>query len=444
MFWISTILIIILLIAANAFYVTAEFATVSSRASRLSNLSENGNKTAQFLLEIVQDPKKLDAYVATCQVGITISSLILGFYGQAQLSDLITPFLENIGLGSAVAVESISAAVVLVFLSIFQILLGELIPKNVAMQYPERLAMLTAKLMQWSNIIFRPLIWVFNGSGIALMRILKISPSEEHGHIHSPEELLLLVNESGAGGVLKDEEHRLLNNILQMSQASVKQIMIPRTRMLTAPSTIELPALLKLLADSPYSRIPIYREKIDNIIGIIHLRDLLQIQQADNQSTLFEVLHSVPFVPATMLVKDVFSLLQNKHFQMAIVMDEFGGTAGMVTLEDLLEQIFGDLQDEFDTSIPLFRATANERLWIRGDIQIGVVNEVLDLKLPTDDSETIGGLILNEIGHVPILNEEIDILSKKFRVEKMTGRGIAMISMASTKEQIKNAKEYLD
>ncbi len=444
MFWISTVLIISLLIAVNAFYVTAEFATVSSRASRLSNLSEKGNNTAQFLLEIVQDPKKLDAYVATCQVGITLSSLILGFYGQAQLSDLITPLLENIGLGSAVAVESISATLILVFLSIFQILLGELIPKNVAMQYPERLAILTARLMQWSNILFKPLIWIFNGSGIGLMRIFKISFSEEHGHIHSPEEILLLVNESGAGGVLKDEEHRLLNNILQMSQASVKQIMIPRTRMLTAPSTIEMGDLLKLLADSPYSRIPIFRDKIDNIIGIIHIRDLLQIHQTGNQSTVFEILHSVPFVPGNMLVKEVFSLLQNKHFQMAIVMDEFGGTAGMVTLEDLLEQIFGDLQDEFDTSIPIFRATVNDRLWIRGDFQINLVNEVLALNLPTDDSDTIGGLILNEIGHVPILNEEIVINASKFRVEKMTGRGVAMVSMAATKEQIENAKEYLD
>lgn len=441
MFWISTFLIIVLLIAVNAFYVTAEFSTVSSRASRLSSLSEDGNKVARFILEIVQNPQKLDSYVATCQVGITLSSLTLGFYGQSKLSFLILPILEKMGLESAVAAESISAAVILIFLSIFQILLGELIPKNVAMQYPERLAILTAKVMQWSNTLFKPLIYIFNGSGIALMRLFKIEPSAEHGHIHSPEEILLLVNESGEGGVLNNEEHRLLKNILKLSHAAVKHVMIPRTRMLSAPSSIKLPELFQLLADSPYSRIPIYKDKIDNIIGIIHLRDLIQAQRSFAQFNLLEIIHSVPFVPGAMPVQAVFSLLQKKHFQIAIVMDEFGGTAGMVTIEDLLEQVFGDLQDEFDTSIPLFRSTANQRLWIRGDIQIDQVNSVLNLNLPTHESETIGGLILNKVGHVPILNEEININANQFRVEKMTGRGVAMISMAATKKQIESIEE---
>ncbi|MCJ7621857.1 MAG: hemolysin family protein, partial [Anaerolineaceae bacterium] len=372
-------MIIILLIAANAIFVAAEFSTISSRPAKLSQMADQGSEVANTILKIVEDPKKLDAYVATCQVGITISSLVLGFYGQASLSDIVASLLVNLGSISKLAADSISATLILIILSIFQILLGELVPKNIGIQYPERLTTMTSPIMKWSGLIFKPLIWLFNGSGVLLMRLFRIEPDTEYAHIHSPEEISILVDESGSGGVIKGEEHRLLKNTLEMRKAQVKQIMIPRTRILSAPETISYQQLLSLVADSPYSRVPIYKDTIDNIIGIIHLRELLCFTFSPEEKKIREIIHPVPFVPEKMLVKDILSLLQRRHLQVAIVMDEFGGTAGMVTLEDLIEQIFGDLQDEFDPVIPAFRLVAGDQIWIQGGVNLSVVNEILSM-----------------------------------------------------------------
>jgi CBS domain containing-hemolysin-like protein len=436
MFWIITLLIIILLIAANAVFVAAEFSTISSRPARLSQMADQGNKVANAILDIVEDPKKLDAYVATCQVGITISSLVLGFYGQARLSAVVASLLVNLGSVSKLAADSISATLILIILSIFQILLGELVPKNIGIQYPERLATMTSAIMKWSGILFKPLNWLFNGSGVLLMRLLRIEPGTEHAHIHSLEEIAMLVDESGSGGVIKSEEHRLLKNTLEMRKAEVKQVMIPRTRMLSAPESTSHQQLLTLVADSPYSRVPIYKDTIDNIIGVIHLRELLCFTYSAGEKKIEEIIHPVTFVPEKMLVKDVLSTLQQKHTQLAVVLDEFGGTAGMVTLEDLLEEIFGDLQDEFDPVIPAFRLVEGDQIWIRADLNLGVINETLSMSIPEDSAATIGGLVMNAIGRLPILKDEIEIEGTKFRIEKMTGRGISILSITGNEEQI--------
>jgi CBS domain containing-hemolysin-like protein len=441
MFWVTTIFVIIILIFFNALYVASEFSTVSSRRSRLSHQANEGNKLAETILRIVENPQRLDSYVATCQVGITISSLVLGFYGQGQLTNSITPIITSFSNLSHSGAQSISATVILIILSIFQILLGEIVPKNIGIQYPERLALMTAIPMRWSEVIFKPLIWLFNGSGILIMRLLKLEPSTEHSHIHSPEEIAFLIEESGEGGALKTEEHRLLVNTLKMREATIRQVMIPRARMLTAPITTSRKQLLSLVADSPYSRIPIFEEDIDKILGVIHLRDLLCLEYYEETLPIHHLIHPVPFIPESISVKETFNLLQKKRFQAAIVLDEYGGTSGLVTLEDILEQIFGDLKDEFDAETPKFQLLPGNQIWIRGDMLIGQVNELLNINLPEEDIDTIGGLILNEIGYVPIANDEVMISKFKFRVEKMSGRGVAIASYSATPELIQVINE---
>jgi len=441
MFWVTTILIIIILIFFNALYVASEFSTVSSRRSRLSHQIKEGNRLAETILRIVENPQRLDSYVATCQVGITISSLVLGFYGQGQLSNSIAPIFASLGNLSHPVAQSISVTIILIVLSIFQILLGELVPKNIGIQYPEQLAIATAIPMRWSEIIFKPLIWLFNGSGILIMQLLKLDPSTEHSHIHSPEEIALLIEESGEGGALKTEEHRLLANTLKMRESTIRHVMIPRSRMLTAPITISPQQLLSLVADSPYSRIPIFEEDVDKILGVIHLRDLLCLQYHGEIQSIRNIIYPVPFLPESMLVKEAFSLLQKKRFQAAIVLDEYGGTLGLVTLEDILEQIFGDLKDEFDSEAPKFQLLPGNQIWLRGDMLIEQVNDLLNLDLPNEDIDTIGGLILSEIGYVPIANDEVTISNIKFRVEKMSGRGVAIVSYSATPELIQAINE---
>jgi CBS domain containing-hemolysin-like protein len=424
--WISIPLIILILIAFNGLYVLSEFSTVSARRARIAQEAERGNKSAAYILSIIESPTKLDAYVATSQVGITLSSLILGFVGQGQLAEVLTPYLSGLGNLSEGTVQSISAFVILFFLSLFQVLLGELVPKNIGIQEPERFAVLTSKPLRWSGWVFKPLIWLFNGSGILLMRLFGIEPSGEHGHIHSPEEIALLVEESGAGGAISQEEERLLSNTLRMREAMVKHVMIPRANMLSIPDTLSVMQAFKIITDSPYSRLPIFNETIDNIIGIVHLRDLfcsLQIGKA--ASSIKEFLRPVLIVPESMQVKDVFALLQRRRFQVAIILDEYGGTSGMVTLEDLIEEIFGDLQDEFDPTLPDIVAVSETQIRVRGDKPITELNAALGISLPTKPADTIGGLIMSMIGHIPASKEDATIQDYHFKVESMKGRAIA-------------------
>ncbi len=441
MIWFPIFLVVVILIFTNAFYVAAEFSSVVSRRPRLVQYAEEGNKHAAYLLGIVESPQKLDDYIATCQVGITISSLVLGFYGQGSVAAAITPYLARLGNMGEVAAASISATVILIFFSLLQILFGELIPKNIGIQYPERLALLTTVPMRISAAFFRPLIWIFNGSSQVIMRIFGQEVVSEYAHVHAAEEILMLVEESGAGGVLQREEQRLLKNTLLMRDSLVRQVMNPRTRMLAAPASLSREEMFSLLAESDFSRLPLYEGSIDHILGVIHLKDLLFLDEHTNTATVQEVMRPVPLIPETMTVREAFSMLQNKRLHIAIVLDEFGGTSGMVTLEDLVEEIFGELQDEFDIYTPMIKLVANQQAWIRGDTLIEFLNEKLNLRLPHDDVDTIGGLVLTQTGYVPKEGEEIEVDSVQFRVEKMSGRGIAAVTMPLTPEQVSLLQE---
>ena len=345
MIWITTFLIIALLIAINALYVVAEFASVSARPSRLSGMiAESGNKQALQLLETIESPSKLDAYIATCQVGITLSSLALGFYGQGQLSVVVAPILAEMGLVSPVAAASISATVVLILLSILQVLLGELVPKNISIQYPERLALLTLLPMKWSVVLFKPLITLFNGSGKLLMRLFRVEFASEHSHVHAPEEIALLVDESKSGGILQPGEYSLLKNTLALGREQISNVMVPKAELLAASKDKTVSEMLDLLSNSKFSRAPIYEGSIDKIIGAVHLKELICHQDEELKNHI----HPVLYVHETMQAKMVLAALQRKRFQVAIIVDEFAVTIGMVTIEDLVEEIFGEIEDEFD------------------------------------------------------------------------------------------------
>ncbi|MEJ2758206.1 MAG: hemolysin family protein, partial [Anaerolineales bacterium] len=290
---IITTFVLLILIGINALYVLAEFSTVSSRKARLSQLAEEGHPLANHVLNIVDHPHKLDAYVATSQVGITISSLVLGYYGQARLSSYLIPVLQNFGDFTEAAALSISASIVLITLTIVQVLFGELVPKNLGIQDPEKFALFTFQPLKWSGWILKPIISLLNGSGVLLMRLLKIDPSVEHGHIHSPEEISILIEESGKGGTISKSEYRLLSNTLRMRDAMVKHVMIPRALMLAASNHLTITEIHTLVSKSPYSRIPIYQDTIDNIIGIGHLRDLFCWKNNNNGEDQYEGLDQI-------------------------------------------------------------------------------------------------------------------------------------------------------
>lgn len=348
------------------------------------------------------------------------------------------PLLENYGGVSEITARSISITTTLVLLTLLQVLLGELIPKNVGIQYPEKLSMLTTVPMRWSMKIFKPAIWLLNGSGRLILRLINKDITTEHTHVHSPEEIAKLVDESKQGGMLVSEEHFLLRNTLLKREAPVHTVMIPRARMFAASVDLPLGELMSTLADSPYSRLPLYRETIDNIVGFVHLKDLLCPQRTTSR----KIMHSVPFVPETLPLKNVFALLQRKHFQLAIVMDEFGGTAGLVTLEDILEELFGDIQDEFDLPEGKLQISEDNRLLIPGETMISELNNIIGVDLPTDAQNTVAGMVLNHLGHMPKIGEEVEINGHIFQVSNISGRTIITVSLKITQDQINHFSKY--
>ena len=434
--------VVVLLIGVNGLFVAAEFSAVSARRPRLAQLADDGNPLARYVLHIIEDPHALDTYIAACQLGITLSSLVLGFYGQAQILALFEPQIAKLAPSVQVVINSVSATVILLVLTILQVILGELMPKNIAVQFPEQLAISTAPAMRWSVAIFRPLIWLFNGSGQIIMRLMGLQPAAEHAHLHSPEEILILVEESGAGGVLDAEERRLLVNTLQLRKLTARKIMIPRTHMLTAPVDKSCDELFALLATSPYSRLPVYEDSIDSIVGVIHLKDLIRYvfnRQTDKSTepdiSPRQLMHPLIHVPDSAPVEEVMDRMQRERVNLAIVINEYGGTAGMITFEDLVEEIFGEFQDEFDVENPPLELRPNSRARVRGDVLIEDLNETLALNLPTTDVDTVGGLVFATIGHIPSPGDIALIGELPMRVDRVVGNSPAAISFPVTPEQ---------
>ena len=443
--WIVALLIILLLILINALYVAAEFATVSARRSRLVQMAAEGSALARILVPIVRDRRRLDTYVATCQIGITLSSLLLGFFGQSQITPVVASLLAGLGGVAETAALSITATLVLIFLTILQVIFGELVPKSIGIQYPEQLALLTTLPMRWSTILFKPLIWIFNGSGRLILRLAGFHRELEdtHTHVHTPREILMLFEESSAGGLLDQEERRLLKNSLELRQTAVRQVMIPRTRMFTASLDEPCGELLSLLAESPYSRLPLYEGSIDNIVGIVHLKDLLCLRLQAGEHSVRAAMRPVLLVPETTPTGTVFTLLQRKRYHVAIVLDEYGGTAGSVTLEDLIEEIFGELQDEFDVEIhPPIRVVSDEWVEVRGEMPLDELNEALGLYLPSGEVDTIGGWVFNSLGYVPEVGEQLSYEGTSLVVQAMDGNGVSAVRIQVNPAQLARLQEW--
>jgi CBS domain containing-hemolysin-like protein len=431
-----------LMIFFNAFFVAAEFATVSTRRTKISQLAGQGNRLAQVLLPFLEDNKALDRYVAGCQIGITISSLVLGAYGQnviaralvepvAALLDQWPSIVDLIGGDSTTATlvlaNTIAVTLVLLTITTLQVIMGELFPKSIAIQYPERVAMSVVWPMRISLKLFAPLIWLFNGSGALVLRLLGHSPMDKPSNIHSAEEIELLVSESHEGGLLDDVERQMLRNAFRMRELTAKQVMLHRTKLIAAPTSSSVLQVLDLAIQVGFSRIPIYTDTIDDIKGFVHVKDLFRLHVRGEQD-LQSVVREAIYVPETMPVNDVWEKLNTRRKYLAVVFDEFGGTAGLITFEDLIEEIFGELQDEFDDEMALIARDKEGRIYLRGDLLVTDVNEYLELALP-DEADTLSGLVFSLLGRPPAEGDEITAGGTVIRVEAMEDLGVQEVSL---------------
>ncbi|MDY7104811.1 MAG: hemolysin family protein [Actinomycetota bacterium] len=392
-----TFVALAVLVAFNALYVAAEFATVGSRRSRVQESADGGSASARGLLAILEDAKRLDNYVAACQIGITLSSLVAGAYGQAQLTPLLEPVFGSGG-------QAISIVLVLVFITALQVVLGELLPKTAALRYPERLALATLVPMRISQWLFRPLVAVFNGSAFALMRALGLSSDHSHAHVHSPEELAGLYRASAEGGLIDASERDMLAGVLNVEDRVVREIMTPRRRLVTVVGDETVGDALGRVAASPYTRFPVEGGG-DDIVGIVDLRELF-LRAADRPGvTVTEIMHPVPDVAEMLSVPELWARLRSESEHCAVVVNEFGSVVGLVTMEDAVEEIFGEVLDEFDQEEEPVIVTGR-RVSVRGDVLVEALVDRFDLRTPLADVDTVGGLAWHELGRLPVVGDE--------------------------------------
>jgi len=422
--WVGAI--IFFLIAINALYVAAEFAAVGVRRGRIRSLAQDGNRLAGRLLPVLNDARKLDQYIAACQMGITLASLIVGAYSQATIAAQLAPIFEQWGKLQRVAAQSTATFAVLFALTVFQMVLGELVPKFLALQFPTQAALYTVLPMQWSLALFSWFIVALNRSGLVVLRILRM-PATSHRHIHSPEEIELLIAESRDGGLLEPDEHRRLRRALRLGFRPANQLMVPRTQIVAIDAEASVPEVLRQAATQPYTRLPVYRGSIDNVVGMLHTKDLVKhylgvggIQQIGT------LIRSIPFVPENVTADRLLALLRESRSHVAIVQDEFGGVAGLVTLKDVLVQVLGEVGDELKTVQPRPERLADGRVRLPGAMRADEVEPWTGIAWQ-GETHTVSGRVIESLGHLPSAGEHVTIEGVKIEVERVKNRMITSI-----------------
>lgn len=399
-------IVILILVLLNGLFVASEFAIIGVRPSRIEQLADEGNSRAKHVLEILNSSEKQDRYIATAQLGITIASLGLGMYGEPQIEHFLAPYLEtvlSVDPESAI-IETVSYIVTLSLLTYLHVVIGEMVPKSVALTYEEKVVMGVSRPMQIAQSILIIPVTILNGIGAGVMRLLGVPPAHGHARLHSPEELGLIVTESAEGGLLNEEEEVMIRNIFDFAGRQVGQVMTPRRKVQAIPSDAPLETVMSFVADSNHSRFPVYHNDLDHVIGILHLKDLLhQRLHAKGAFDIKLLLRPIKAVPENEKIEKLLKAFKEQRLHMAIVLDEFGGMAGIVTLEDLIEEVVGEVRDEFDHERePLVELGPGE-LELAGDYLMG------DLKafvfLGEDDVlpnvETVGGLVVTGLGRPP-------------------------------------------
>ncbi len=422
--------LIFVLILLNGVFVAAEFAIIGVRPSRIEQLAEEGNRIAVGLREIVRNPGKVDRYVATAQIGITLASLGLGMVGEPAVAHLVeVPLHDWFGLEGDI-VHTISFLIGLTVITYLHIVIGEMVPKSLALQNAERTVLLLSVPMVLIQRVFSFAITALNKIGLLTLRLMRVPPPAKGSRLHTPDELELIVTESMVAGMLEEQEQRLVKNIFDFSELHVSQVMIPRPRVEAVSLTSSEQELLENIIDSPHTRFPIYDGDLDHIVGILHLKDLVRQQMSGQPFDLRAMVHEVPVVPEGMYVEELLNTLKQQKIHMAVVIDEYGGTAGIVTMEDLIEEVVGEVRDEFDVGEqPAVVLIEPGHLVALGSARLHELEPYVDLGEHGYDVDSIGGLMLANVNLPPHQGDEVVINNIRLRVEAVKGLAIERVSL---------------
>jgi len=412
------------LVLLNAFFVAAEFAIVKVRATRVQEMIREGARGATATLRAIEN---LDATLSATQLGITLASLGLGWVGEPALAHLIAPALGLVGIWSPAVVHSVALTMAFAIITYLHVVVGELAPKSLAIQRPAEVARVVAPPLLLFHRVFYPALWLLNTSSNTFLRLLGITPPPPSDLAHSEEELRLLLAESQRIGALSPSKRKLLENVFDYTRRSAKHIMVPRAEIVSLSLAQPLHENLEIIRQSQHTRYPLCESDIDHVVGMIHSKDLLlPAEDLKEPTDLLKIKRDILFVPESRSLELLQRDFQQRHVHMAIVVDEYGGTSGLVTLEDILEEIVGEIQDEFDTEPPRMEATP-EGWVVDGLVLLEEIGERLGLELPNRESTTLGGLVIARLGRIARLGDTAQLDGYDVRVIEMRGRRVSKL-----------------
>lgn len=427
MIWMN-IVIIVLLIAFTAFFVASEFAIVRVRTTRIDQLLSEGNKQAESAKKVISN---MDGYLSATQVGITITSLLLGWRGESTVRELLNPLLEWIQLPISIN-QVFSFILAFAIITFFNVVIGELAPKTFAIQKAEEIILLFAPPMIFFYKLMYPFIWVLNRSARFITGLFGIKPVSEQDIVLSEEELRMILSHSYESGEINHSEYSYMNKIFEFDDRIAKEIMVPRTEVITLTKKAELEEIIETVKEEGYTRYPVIDGDKDTILGIVNIKEILTdciLQKCNGEEPLMYYLKPVLHVIETIPIQQLLVKLQKSRSHMAVLSDEYGGTAGIVTVEDILEEIVGEIRDEFDLDErPLIQKIADGHFLLDGKVLISEVNDLLGTTLEEDDVDTIGGWFLTQKFDVH-KGESIEKEGFVFKIEEIEGHHILYIEV---------------
>ncbi len=419
--------VVLLLVLANGFFVAAEFGLVASRRTRIEALARTGRRRARFARKAMA---RLDHYLSATQLGITLASIALGFVGEATLASLFLGVFGRLAPPfDVIASHGVAIGVAYAIVTALHIVIGEQAPKYLAIVLPEEVAMWTAGPLIAFTRLFTPFIWLLNGAANQLLRLIGLKPPHGAERVHRPEEIEMLVAQSHEHGLLANEPVEMIRGIFDLSETAAGEIMTPRTDVVALPEEATIDAAAELILEAGHSRIPVYRESLDQIVGVLLARDVWRAQRT-GAGAIAPLIRELSFVPDSKPIEALLREMQQARLHMVAVVDEFGGTAGIVTLEDVVEEIVGEIQDEHEEpEAPAIVETETGEIYLDGAVPLAELNERYGLALPEEDFTTVGGYVMGRLGRVPHGGEAVLFDKGRMQVVAMDGRRIDRVAL---------------
>lgn len=429
----STLMILAALffVFLNAFFVLCEFSIVKVRHSKLEQLLKEKKGGAKQALEISSN---LDTYLSACQLGITLSSLALGWLGEPAIARLLAVWLEHTTL-SPTLTHTVSIAIAFALITLLHVVLGELVPKSVAIALADKTALLVARPLHIFWLLFYPLIKTFDFLAMLGLKFIGIKPAKESETVHSDEEIKIIASESQRGGVLDEFETEIIRNAVDFSDIVAKEVMTPRKDMICLNKNKSYDENMKIVSEYKHTRFPYINDSKDSILGMIHIRDLMKNEIVGGQKRLDDFVRPMFLVPENVSISKILIRMNKERTHTALVVDEYGGTAGLITMEDIMEEIVGDINDEHDDKIEDYKKLSDDIYEFKGRYDIESVEELLNIVYPEDlDQVTIGGYVFNLLGRLPVVGDKAEDELCYYEVKRMDGNAIDKVKVMKKRE----------